>query len=70
MTSNTADGSSVTGYPFDGYDGSDAAFERLMAAQPAAKCSQCGEPCQSFDQYSDCCNEPVQVVLPGAPEGE
>jgi len=32
MTSNTPDGSSVTGYPFDGYDDSDESFERLLAA--------------------------------------
>lgn len=34
------------------------------------RCSQCGEPCESLDQYSDCCNEPVQVTWTGTPESE
>lgn len=26
-------------------------------------CSQCSQDCASVDQYSDCCNEPVQMRL-------
>ena len=26
-------------------------------------CTGCGQQCQSEDQYSDCCNEPVTTTV-------